>query len=116
MQSDAGLGIEPAAAAGLRPQADRLAGLDRVLVVDHGAEQVAGDIKVFGWDLTAQAIAGIDAGWVAAVVQQDPATEGKVAVESLLKLKKGEKVPAIINVPVTIVTKANVDQYRSMFK
>ena len=75
-----------------------------------------GDIKVFGWDLTAQAIAGIDAGWVAAVVQQDPATEGKVAVESLLKLKKGEKVPAIINVPVTIVTKANVDQYRGMFK
>jgi len=75
-----------------------------------------GDIKVFGWDLTAQAIAGIDAGWVAAVVQQDPATEGKVAVESLLKLKKGETVPAIINVPVTIVTKANVDQFRGMFK
>ena len=75
-----------------------------------------GDIKVFGWDLTAQAIAGIDSGWVAAVVQQDPATEGKVAVESLLKLKKGETVPAIINVPVTIVTKANVDQYRGMFK
>ena len=75
-----------------------------------------GDIKVFGWDLTAQAIEGIDAGWVAAVVQQDPATEGKVAVETLLKLKKGEKVPAIINVPVTIVTKANVDQFRGMFK
>lgn len=75
-----------------------------------------GDIKVFGWDLTAQAIAGIDAGWVAAVVQQDPATEGKVAVESLLKLKKGETVPAIINVPVTIVTKANVDQFRGLFK
>ncbi|HEY9345623.1 MAG TPA: substrate-binding domain-containing protein, partial [Inquilinus sp.] len=31
-----------------------------------------GDIKVFGWDLPSQAIAGIDAGWVAAVVQQDP--------------------------------------------
>ncbi|MGK9236815.1 substrate-binding domain-containing protein [Inquilinus limosus] len=75
-----------------------------------------GDIKVFGWDLTAQAIEGIDAGWVAAVVQQDPATEGKVAVETLLKLKKGETVPAIINVPVTIVTKANVDQFRSLFK
>ncbi|WP_225769069.1 substrate-binding domain-containing protein [Inquilinus sp. Marseille-Q2685] len=75
-----------------------------------------GDIKVFGWDLTAQAMEGIDAGWVAAVVQQDPATEGKVAVETLLKLKKGETVPAIINVPVTIVTKANVDQFRSLFK
>ena len=31
-----------------------------------------GDVKVFGWDLTAQAIKGIDEGWVAAVVQQDP--------------------------------------------
>ncbi len=50
------------------------------------------------------------------VVQQDPATEGKVAVETILKLKKGETVPPVINVPVTIVTKANVDQFRSLFK
>jgi len=73
-------------------------------------------IKVFGWDLTAQAIQGIDAGWVTAVVQQDPYTEGKVAVESLVKVKAGEKIPAIIHVPVTIVTKDNVDKFRSMFK
>jgi len=75
-----------------------------------------GDVKVFGWDLTAQAIAGIDAGWVAAVVQQDPFTEGKVSVEAILKLKKGGTVPPVIKVPVTIVTKANVDQFRSLFK
>ena len=30
--------------------------------------------------------------------------------------KKGEKVPASIDIPVTIVTKANVDKFRSMFK
>jgi ribose transport system substrate-binding protein len=80
------------------------------------AQNRTGDIKVFGWDLTAQSIKGIDEGWVAAVVQQDPYTEGKVAVESIMKLKKGETVPPIINVPVTIVTKANVDKYRDMFK
>ncbi|KTQ97306.1 sugar ABC transporter substrate-binding protein [Aureimonas ureilytica] len=74
------------------------------------------DVKVFGWDLTAQAVKGIDEGWVVAVVQQDPAGEGKAAVEALAKLKKGEKVEPIINVPVTIVTKANVDQFRGMFK
>ncbi len=51
-----------------------------------------------------------------AVVQQDPAGEGKAAVEALIKLKKGETVEPIINVPVTIVTKKNVDQYRAMFK
>ncbi|PSH69057.1 sugar ABC transporter substrate-binding protein [Phyllobacterium brassicacearum] len=75
-----------------------------------------GDVKVFGWDLTKQAVEGIDAGWVAAVVQQDPAGEGKAAVEALTKLKKGEKIEPIINVPVTIVTKENVDQFRGMFK
>ncbi len=74
------------------------------------------DIKVFGWDLTAQSIKGIDEGWVTAVVQQDPFTEGKVAVETIMKIKAGEKVPAIIHVPVTIVTKANVDKFRDMFK
>ncbi|PBB39587.1 substrate-binding domain-containing protein [Mesorhizobium sp. WSM3868] len=74
------------------------------------------DVKVFGWDLTKQAIQGIDDGWVVAVVQQDPAGEGKAAVEALTKLKKGEKVDPIINIPVTIVTKKNVDQYRAMFK
>jgi ribose transport system substrate-binding protein len=75
-----------------------------------------GDIKVFGWDLTKQAVEGIDAGWVTAVVQQDPAGEGKAAIEALTKLKKGEKIEPIINVPVTIVTKENVDQFRGMFK
>ena len=74
------------------------------------------DIKVFGWDLTAQSVKGIDEGWVAAVVEQDPFTEGKVAVETIMKIKAGETVPAVINVPVTIVTKANVDKFRAMFK
>jgi len=80
------------------------------------AQNRTGNIKVFGWDLTAQSIKGIDEGWVAAVVQQDPYTEGKVAVETIMKIKAGEKVPAILNVPVTIVTKANVDKFRDMFK
>ena len=75
-----------------------------------------GKVKVFGWDLTAQAIKGIDEGWVVAVVQQDPYTEGKTAIESLETLKKGGKVDPVIHVPVTIVTKANVDPYRAMFK
>jgi ribose transport system substrate-binding protein len=73
-------------------------------------------VKVFGWDLTAQAIKAIDGGYVVAVVQQDPETEGKVAVESALKLIGKETVDSVINVPITIVTKDNVDQYRSMFE
>jgi ribose transport system substrate-binding protein len=80
------------------------------------SQNKTGSVKVFGWDLTAGAIKGIDAGWVTAVVQQDPAGEGKAAVEALVTLKKGGKIDPIINVPITIVTKANVDQFRAMFK
>jgi len=80
------------------------------------SQNKTGSVKVFGWDLTAGAIKGIDEGWVVAVVQQDPAGEGKAAVEALVTLKKGGKVEPIINVPITIVTKKNVDQFRAMFK
>jgi ribose transport system substrate-binding protein len=80
------------------------------------SQQMTQKVKVFGWDLTAQAVKGIDEGWIVAVVQQDPYQEGVAGVESILKLKKGETVPASIDIPVTIVTKANVDKFRSMFK
>ena len=73
-------------------------------------------VKVFGWDLTAQAIKAIDGGYVVAVVQQDPETEGKVAVESARQVDRRREVDSVINVPITIVTKENVDQYRDMFK
>lgn len=74
------------------------------------------DVKVFGWDLTEQAVKGIDEGWVIAVVQQDPAGEGKAAVEALMTLSGGGSVEPIINIPVTIVTKDNVDDFRGMFQ
>jgi ribose transport system substrate-binding protein len=73
-------------------------------------------VKVFGWDLTAQAIKGIDAGYVVAVVQQDPSGEGTAAVNALVALNKGQTVEKSINVPITIVTKANVEPYRAVFK
>ena len=73
-------------------------------------------IKIFGWDLTAQAISAIDSGFVMAVVQQDPAGEGKAAVESLAKLASGGSVEKTISIPITIVTKDNVEPYRAMFK
>ena len=80
------------------------------------AQGHTGSVKVFGWDLTKQAAQGIEEGWVVAVVQQDPAGEGKAAVEALTTLKKGGTVDPIINVPVTIVTKSNVADFKSMFQ
>jgi ribose transport system substrate-binding protein len=80
------------------------------------SQQRTDKVKVFGWDLTAQAIKGIDDGWIIAVVQQDPFQEGVAGVETALKIKKGEKIDPSIDIPVTIVTKENVDKFRSLFK
>ena len=73
-------------------------------------------VKVFGWDLTAQAIKGVDAGYVIAVVQQDPAGMGAAGLDALITLSKGGTVERDIAVPVSIVTKANVGPYRAVFK
>jgi len=74
------------------------------------------DIKVFGWDLTSKAINGIDGGYVTAVLQQDPKKMGEEAVKALNALASGKTVSKTILVPATVVTKANVDSYRAMFK
>lgn len=79
--------------------------------------QGVGDrVTVIGWDLTKQAIQAIDSGYVAAVVQQNPYEEGYQAVLASMKLANGESVPEETLIPITIVTKANVDQYRSLFE
>jgi ribose transport system substrate-binding protein len=73
-------------------------------------------VKIVGWDLTASAIAGIDEGYVVGVVQQDPAGMGAAAVQALVDHINGAPVEAQISVPVTIVTKDNVDPYRAVFQ
>jgi ribose transport system substrate-binding protein len=88
--------------------------LGAIAAVESQGKQ--GSVKVFGWDLTAQAIKGIDAGYVVGVVQQDPAGMGEAAVDALVKVGKGESVPATIPVPIAIVTKENVEPYRAVFK
>ena len=73
-------------------------------------------VKIFGWDLTAQAIKGIDDGFVVGVIQQDPAGMGAAAVKALDTLHKGGTVEKNIPVPVTLVTKDNVEPYRAVFQ
>ncbi|MGA9102084.1 substrate-binding domain-containing protein [Aeromicrobium sp.] len=72
--------------------------------------------KIVGWDLTKEVIAGIDSGLVSAVVQQDPKQEGVEAVKELKAILGGADPKGFIDVPVTIVTKDNVDDYRSIFQ
>jgi ribose transport system substrate-binding protein len=80
------------------------------------ASQGRDKLKIFGWDLSAQAVAAIDAGTVVAVVQQAPDQEGYKAVQALDTLTSGGTVDKAIKVPVEIVTKANVDKYRAAYK
>lgn len=88
--------------------------LGAIAAVENQGRQ--NDIKVFGWDLTAKAINGIDDGYVAAVLQQDPKKMGEEAVKALNALTEGKTIEKNILVPATVVTKANVDSYRSLFK
>ena len=71
--------------------------------------------KIIGWDLTKEVIAGLDSGIVTAVVQQDPKQEGVEAVGELKSLIGGGTAKGFIDVPITIVTKANVEPYRKIF-
>jgi ribose transport system substrate-binding protein len=73
-------------------------------------------VKIFGWDLTAQAISGLDKGYVVAIIQQDPAGMGAQAVKALDTITGGGTVEKVLPVPVTIVTKDNVEPYRAVFK
>jgi ribose transport system substrate-binding protein len=80
------------------------------------AQEAQDRISVFGWDLTAQVIAGIDEGFVKAVIQQDPAAIGSFSIDALVASLNGEEVEAVIGVPITIVTADNVDDFRAAFE
>lgn len=88
--------------------------LGAVAAIESQGKQ--GQVKLVGWDLTASAIKGIDGGYVVGVVQQDPAGMGAAAVDALVKINGGGTVDKAISVPITIVTKENVEPYRAVFK
>ncbi len=71
--------------------------------------------KIIGWDLTREVINGIDSGVVTAVIQQDPRQEGVEAVKELHAILGGAAPKGFIDVPITIVTKDNVEPYRKVF-
>lgn len=88
--------------------------LGAVAAIESQGKQ--GQVKLVGWDLTASAIKGIDGGYVVGVVQQDPAGMGAAAVDALMKIHGGGAADKSISVPITIVTKDNVEPYRAVFK
>ena len=77
------------------------------------------DVKIFGFDMTEEAIRGIKDGSIVAMVQQQPYLEGIVAVQSVMIKLKGEKelgsnwLPSKRFVPVIIYTQENIDEYKT---
>jgi len=63
------------------------------------------NIVIVGFDATDDALAAVKAGRMAATVAQLPAEMGKTAVQTALKLIKGENVASSIPVTVTLITK-----------
>ena len=69
------------------------------------AANKTGTIKVIGFDALDDAKKAIAAGTMAASVAQFPSEMGKAAVESAVKVIRGEALPADINVKLALVTK-----------
>ena len=80
-----------------------------------GQRAASSKVKIFGWDLSPSAIQGIDDGSVIGVVQQTPGKEGQIAIDSAVKLLSGGTTEKHISTSVTVVTKADVDDYRALY-
>ncbi|WP_134686129.1 ribose ABC transporter substrate-binding protein RbsB [Brevibacillus migulae] len=68
-------------------------------------EAAGKQIMVVGFDATDDAVKAVNEGKMAATVAQKPAAIGETAVQTALKVKKGEKVESFIPVDLELVTK-----------
>jgi ribose transport system substrate-binding protein len=73
-------------------------------------------VKLFGWDLSKQAVKAMDDGFLVGVVQQNPYQEGVEAINALVKLSQGTEVSPFIDVPVEFVTTKNLEKYKPAFQ
>jgi len=69
-------------------------------------------VIVVGFDANPDAAASILAGEMKASVAQNPANMGAIGVESILKLGKGETLPAVIDTGTVLVTKENAEKFK----
>ena len=101
-------------AAGKKPAAV-IANNDNMALGAIKAMKAAGmstkDIPVGGIDATQEALASMKAGDLSVTVFQDAAGQGKGAVDTAIKLIKGEKVDAKVYIPFQLVTPANMADF-----
>ncbi len=72
-------------------------------------EGLAGSIPFVGFDASPPLVAALRAGEIDALVVQNPALMGQLAVEALDDHRRGESVDAVIDTGVVLVTAENID-------
>lgn len=72
-------------------------------------------VTLFGWDLSAEGIEALDNGYVKAIANQPAFEEGVAAIQTAVKIVKGEDFEASQILPINIITLENVDPLRSVY-
>lgn len=67
------------------------------------------DVRFVGFDTSKKLIEEVQAGRIDALVAQDPFKMGYLAVETLVQVVKGEKVPPVIDTGAVLVTKTGLE-------
>jgi len=70
-------------------------------------------VIVSGVDATQDGLAAMKEGWLKVTVFQNAKGQGEGAVDTALKLAKGDKVDSMVWVPFELVTPDNMDKYMS---
>jgi ribose transport system substrate-binding protein/inositol transport system substrate-binding protein len=68
-------------------------------------------IKIYGLDATPDALAAVADGRLTATISQNTTVQGTTAMETAVKLAKGEKVDPEILVDFVLITQANVNDF-----
>jgi ABC-type sugar transport system substrate-binding protein len=75
----------------------------------------SGEVAVIGVDGIREALAAVKRGTMSATVAQYPYTIGQLGVEACLSAVNGKPVPARLDAPIELVTKANVERAQANF-
>jgi ABC-type ATPase involved in cell division len=70
------------------------------------------DVVLVGFDANPDAAESVLAGEMSATVAQNPSNMGAFGVESVLKLIKGGKLPAVIDTGTVLVTSENASEFK----
>jgi len=80
-----------------------------------GAAGKVGKVRIIGLDGSAEVLDAIRAGSISATVSQYPYVMGEMAVEACAAAVLGARLPARVDAPIALLTKANVERAIAAF-